>query len=265
MKAAFALVVAATLIACKSSDPQQGAPIGSTTSSSSSTTGSGGSDGSGGSGGSGGTTSTHASSTSSTHASSTSSASSSSGGAKDVWSCNTNQGYWAVSTGFTSPTPEPLAEALNELGYDDDAHPISFVIKGGSTVTAALSATVTGGTGDTFPSGEEPAFAPLIATDGEGVTTTDAQPKAFLHFVDGAGPVDLEIDHLVFTASETFDCNSVFLDVQAVVPSSTYDIVLHLSGGDMTVGDLVGQQTVPAPQVHLTFSGQPMSFDFSSL
>lgn len=265
-----ATIAIALVSGCKSSTPQQTAPLGDTTSSSS------GSDG--GSGGSGGTSSTgtkgdggasssstHSSSShsSSTHASAASSGGA--GGAADVWSCNQDQGYWAVSTGFTSPTLEPLAEALNELGYDDDAHPISFIVHAGSPVTAALSATISSANGDVFPPNEAPTFAALVATQGEGVTTVDAQDHAFLHFTDMSGPVDIAIDHLVFTATETFSCNQVFLDVTAVLPASNYGTVLHLTDGDVTVGDLVNQQTVPAPEVHLTFSGQPMTFDFSSL
>ena len=171
-----------------------------------------------------------------------------------------------MSTAFSSPTPEPLAEALNELGYDDDAHPISFVIDAlPAGLSVGLSATAAGANGDVFPAGEAPIFAPIVPTDGEGVTTVDAQPRAFLHFVDLSGPVDLEIDHLVWSASETFNCNNVWVDVEAVLPPSTYSTVLHLHDGDMTVGDLVNQQMVPAPQVHLSFRGQQMTFDFGSL
>jgi hypothetical protein len=262
----LAAIAIALVSGCKSSTPQQTAPLGDTTSSSSG--GDGGSGGSGGATSSGTTKGDGGASTSSTHSSSTAASTAGSGGtggATDVWTCNQDQGFWAMSTGFTSPTMEPLAEALNELGYDDDAHPISFIVHAGSSVTAALSATVAGANGDVFPANEAPSFAALVPTQGEGVTTVDAQDHAFLHFTDMSGPVDIEIDHLVFTATETFSCNQVFLDISAVLPASNYATVLHLADGDVTVGDLVRQQTTPAPEVHLTFRGQPMTFDFSSL
>jgi hypothetical protein len=261
-------LVAAAISGCTANGPQQTAPLSGSSSSSAGGGGDSASSTGATGGGDGGTSSSGGAGSTSSKASSGAGAGSAGGGGGSIpaWPCDQDQGYWAMSTAFSAPTPELLAVALNELAYDDDAHPISFVLHAApSGLAVGLSATTAGANGEVFAAGEMPVFAPIVPTDGEGVTTVDAQPRAFLHFVDLGGPVDLEIDHLVWSASETFSCNEVWVDVQAVLPSSTYATVLHLRDGDVTVGELVSQQMVPAPQVHLSFRGQQMSFDFSSL
>ena len=205
------------------------------------------------------------------------------------WSCAEDLGYWATKTAFSHPTPQPLAAALNELSYGVESRPISLVLRDETgTLTGALSATTAGLSGsEVFPGEKAPIFAPLIPADGQGVTTKDAQPKAFLRFVDLDGPVEVEIEHVVWRASEYFSCNLLWVDVEAVLSTAEYDTVFHLGEGERTIEELVGEgpgagapgqdPMVDSPdggapdggavgaQIHFSFQGTPMAFDFGSL
>jgi hypothetical protein len=100
-----------------------------------------------------------------------------------------------------------------------------------------------------------------------------------LHFEDNAGPVDIQIQHIVWRATEGSTCADMSVSLQAVIPTSQFSIVLHLTDGDQTVGDLIdasGSNPGPAPiggptptptpvEIAATFQGLPLDFDFSTL
>jgi hypothetical protein len=196
------------------------------------------------------------------------------------WTCNGNYAYWATSLDrFESPTPEPLAQALTAISKRVPA--VSLVLHQQNDVLfGALSATVTGPSSkDVFPPSRVPSFAPAVLAFGSppGVTTTDAQPLAFLRFVDEQGPVEIQIEHLVWRATEGRDCKDVSVRLQAVLPTSQFSIVLHLAGGDRTLGELVDSSDAgdvmpsddsglpPTPvEIALAFQGVPMAFEFSA-
>jgi hypothetical protein len=147
---------------------------------------------------------------------------------------------------------------------------------------AGLSATVQGGGGkDIFPASEVPPFAPVVAAFGQppGVTTAQPQAKAYLHFVDSAGPVEVALTEVLWRAGQVSTCDDVTIEVQATIPASQLGVVLHLAAGSSTIGDLAGvsadggvcDDAKPgacdsgSQPLHFTFQGVPMAFDFSTL
>jgi hypothetical protein len=196
-----------------------------------------------------------------------------------TWTCNGDYAYWATSLDrFESPTPQPLADALASISKGVPA--LSFVLHlQNNVLVGALSATIAGLSGkDVFPPNRMPPFAPVVLAFGSppGVTTVDAQELGFLRFVDQQGPVEIQIEHLVWRATEGRDCKDVSVRLQAVLPTSQFSVVLHLKDGDRSIGELVDSSDAggvtpsddsgapPTPvEIALTFQGVPMAFDFS--
>lgn len=198
-----------------------------------------------------------------------------------VWSCDGDYAFGAdTPLVFGDPTPTGLADALATL--TGDAHPISLVLhlEEGSLV-GALSATTDNGSGqEIFLPSDVPPLAPVVAAFGSppGVTSFDPQPNAVLHFVDQVGPVDIQIEHVVWRATQGASCADMTVSLQAVIPTSQFSVVLHLSTLDQTIGELIssssGSQPTPiggpAPpptpvEIAATFEGVPLDFDFDAL
>jgi len=202
-----------------------------------------------------------------------------SGGGALTWTCNGNYAYWATSLDhFETPTPPLLAHALTAISKRVPALSLVLHLHNGALL-GALFATIPGPAGkDVFPPNRNPSFSPTVLAFGTppGVTTVDAQPHAFLRFVDDNGPVEIQIEHLVWRATEGRDCNDVSVRVQAVVPSSQFSVVLRVAGNYRTVGQLVdtfdsggvtpnddsGPPNIPV-ELAFVFQAVPMAFDFS--
>jgi hypothetical protein len=194
------------------------------------------------------------------------------------WTCNADHAYWAPSSiQYTDPTPPPLADALIAISK---GHAISLVLHlKDDGLWGALSATIAGPrSDDVFPPDETPPFAAAVPAFGSppGVTSVNPQPNAFLHFTDERGPVEIPIVHLVWRATEGADCDDMSVSVQAVIPSSQTSLILHLSDGDHTIGELsntaggirpIGDPQPPTVPIEIgfQFQGVPMTFDFSTL
>jgi hypothetical protein len=201
------------------------------------------------------------------------------GGQALNWTCDGNYAYWATSLErFESPTPEPLAEALKAISKRVPALSLVLHLQEGE-LFGALSATIAGTAGkEMFPVNRIPPFSPTVRAFGTppGITTLDAQPHGFLRFVDDVGPVEIQIEHLVWRATEGRDCGDVSVRVQAVVPTSQFSVVLHVAGSARTLGELVDTSDdggvspsddsgiVRTPvEIAFAFQGVPMTFDFS--
>lgn len=194
-----------------------------------------------------------------------------------TWSCDGDFAYGAGDTlAYTDPTPSALASALTEIA--GPGHPISLVLhEDDGAQLGALSATTADAGGlASFASSDVP-LAPVVAAFGSppGVTTDDPQPFALLRFEDQAGPVEIELEHVVWRATQSSrSCDTLSVSLQAVIPSSQLSVVLHLAAGDSTIGELssgssgpiVGPPPPPTPvEIAATFEGVLLNFDFDSL
>jgi hypothetical protein len=202
------------------------------------------------------------------------------GGDVAVWSCDGDYAFGAASAlAFMEPTPPDLAAALATIS--GATYPISLVLhlQEGALI-GALSATIADGSGkQIFLPGDVPPLAPLVPAFGEppGVTTVDPQPDATLHFEDEAGPLDIQLEHVVWRATQGSSCADMSVTMQAVIPTSQLSLVIHLPTGDKTIGDLVsaGEPSVTPiggadppsipVEVAATFDGIPLNFDFDTL
>jgi len=199
-----------------------------------------------------------------------------------VWNCDGEYAFGATSElAFLDPTPPALGSALTTI--EGATHPISLVLHmNAGSLTAALSATIEGGNSkDRFLPSDVPPLAPAVPAFGSppGVTTVDPQPNAVLLFWDEAGPVDVQIEHVVWRATQGSSCADMGVSFQAVIPTSQNSIVLHLPAGDQTIGELIrasgsGPRVTPigapAPtpipvEIAATFQGTPLDFDFDTL
>jgi len=201
------------------------------------------------------------------------------------WTCNGDYAFRApLSLAFTAPTPPALAKALTAIS--SGVHAVSLVLHSkNDTLLGAVSATVAGpGDTDTYSQNEVPPFAPAVRAFGSppGVTTVDPQPSAFLHFMDGQGAIDVQVQHVVWRAGEGSSCSDVSVELQAVIPASGLGVKLHLPEGDRTIGELVrgadagsaipiinpiidaGPPSTPV-ELRAVFQGEPTAFDFSTL
>lgn len=194
-----------------------------------------------------------------------------------AWSCDGDYAFGASDTlAYGDPTPAELASALVEV--NGPGHPISLVLHlADGTLSGALSATTGGGDGqEVFTSNDVP-FAPAVAAFGSppGVTTDDPQPNAVLRFEDEAGPVEIQLEHVVWRGTQgSTSCDTLTVSLQAVIPSSQLSVILHLQAGDKTIGELssgsstpiVGPPPPPTPvEIAATFEGVPVDFDFDTL
>jgi hypothetical protein len=196
--------------------------------------------------------------------------------------CDGDYAFGATSSlVFLDPTPPALASALASI--DGETDPISLVLQlRGDALVGALSATTRERSGqEIFLPDHAPALAPLVAAFGSppGVTSSDPQSAALLHFEDEAGSVDIQLQHIVWRATQGATCAEMSVTLQAVIPSSQFSIVLHLAAGDQTVGELMdgsganpgpppiaGPTPTPIPvEIAATFQGLPLDFDFSTL
>ena len=206
-------------------------------------------------------------------------------GAMAAWSCDGDYAFGAPLTAsfFVDPTPPALASALTAtLGT---AHPISLVLhlKDGALI-GALSATISAGVGkEVFLPDEVPLLAPVVLAFGSppGVTSVDPQPRAMLGFQDEEGSVDVELEHVVWRATQGSTCADMSVSFQAVLPPSQFSVVVHLAAGDRTIGELIsasgsdsnprvtpiGRPTpTPIPvEIAAVFQGTPLDFDFDTL
>jgi hypothetical protein len=166
---------------------------------------------------------------------------------------------------------------------DGATHPISLVLHlNDGALIGALSATIEGGNGkDTFLPSDVPPLAPVVPAFGSppGVTTVDAQPNAVLFFWDEAGPVEIQLEHVVWRATQGATCADMTVSLQAVIPTSQYSIVIHLPEGDSSIDDLIstsgsnpsvtpigGPAATSIPvEIAATFEGLPLDFDFDTL
>ncbi|MEB2312149.1 MAG: hypothetical protein OZ921_04010 [Sorangiineae bacterium] len=225
------------------------------------------------------------------------------GGGLPVWSCDGDYAYWAPSTtDFSQTYPPALADALTEIS--GGAHPTSLVLhmKNGS-LQAALSATRSGSSGlEVFLPGKAPALVPVVEAFGNppGITSAAPLPTGYLRFVDQSGPVELAVERIQWIARQGSGCGEMTVQVYANVARSDYATIVHLSSGDRTLGELAGVGEAdggsgsgvdsgigpldggaceggaasdggcpppPAEEIVIafSFSGTPMSFDFSTL
>jgi hypothetical protein len=201
-----------------------------------------------------------------------------------VWSCDGDYAFGADSTlVFIDPTPPALASALTTL--TGAAHPISLVLHlEEDALIGALSATTDPGSGqETFLPGDAPPLAPVVAAFGSppGVTSIDPQPNAVFQFEDQAGPVNIQIEHVVWRATQGSSCADMSVSLQAVIPTSQFSVLLHLATGDQTVGELISasdsdsqpdvtpiggpEPTTTPVEIAATFEGVPLDFDFDAL
>lgn len=198
----------------------------------------------------------------------------------EVWSCDGDYAFGAGPTlAFSDPTPSALASVLPTLvGV---AYPISLVLhlEEGALI-GALSATEDDGSGQqSFLASDVPPLEPVVAAFGSppGVTSVDPQPNAVLRFEDQAGPVDIQIEHIVWRATQNTTCADMTVSLQAVIPTSQLSVVLHLPEGDQTIGELIsseqsdvtpigGPTPPPTPvEIAATFQGVPLDFAFDAL
>jgi len=190
--------------------------------------------------------------------------------------CTNDLAYWALGMSFVSPTPQPLGQALSELAYDSATHPISIVLraKGGvATATLGVSATADNGAGlQIFPMGTQPQFVSALLSFG-GFQSGAPQSTGVLHLVDSVGTVDIELNNIIVRLNSSSGCSNVLGVLDAEIPTSESGKVLHLKAGDSTIGDLGagggggGQKDAGALPILVRgfFSGETMSFDFTSL
>jgi hypothetical protein len=201
------------------------------------------------------------------------------------WTCDGDYAYWATSSiVFTAPTPAALAKAFSIVSVD--VHPISLVLHlEKSALLGALSATISGSQhADVFSSNEVPSFASAVPAFGAapGVTTVEPQQSAFLHFEDRTGAIAIQLEHVVWRATEGTSCNDLTVAFQAVLPSSQLAVVLHLPDGDRTIAQvlsapdagptvaivnpIVDASSPVAPvEIGAVFEAAPTTFDFTTL
>jgi hypothetical protein len=261
--------LAALLLGCGQESENRPSPpfTGLTTSSAStaSSSGAGGSgEGSGGAGGQGGEADLDAGAD----------AAQTEAGAADP-PCTSDLAYWAAGMSFIAPTPQDLGLALSELAYDPTTHPVSLVLaaKGGvGAATLAVSATESNGANPhEFPAGKKPDFVPALLSFG-GFSSAAQQMKGYLHFVDLAGPVDIDIVDITVAATTKSNCANILVTLSAFIPPTMASTVLHLKGGDRTIGELGGdggggpKDAGPtAWEIRALFPAETISFNFSTL
>jgi hypothetical protein len=204
-----------------------------------------------------------------------SSAGSSAGGAGGTLAlpCKADAAFPAKALAYSAPTPDALMTALGELTYAATATPFMLVLHDdGSTMIGAVSATQDASGKQVFPASQVPCLQKLVPVTAETFTTEgppsaiqDPQPRAFLHLQDKAGAVDIELEHVRWTATAAAQCTSVSVDVQAFVPSSAMGVVLHLAAGDHTLGEYYDVDAgLPSP-FFFSFQAGLSSFDFTTL
>lgn len=174
-----------------------------------------------------------------------------------------------VSIAFAAPTPQPLAAALNELVYGDEASMVTLVLReDDDALLGAVSATEAGANGDIFPADELPPFALIGPIDGQGFNGQVSQKDAYLHFADTKGSLSLKLADLTWTASSFLDCQLLVLEVSATIPSSEFSTVLHYSGGERTIGELApatDEGESQTQKLHFFSKVLRTNFDFDSL
>lgn len=144
----------------------------------------------------------------------------------------------------------------------------------------ALSATTDDGGGqEVFLPDDVPALGPVVEAFGSppGVTADDPQPSAMMRFEDEEGILDIQLEHVRWSARQGATCADMTVSMQAVLPASEFDFVVHLPTGDKTIGELVateppvvppigGSDPDPPPvEIAATFEGIPLDFDFETL
>jgi hypothetical protein len=200
-----------------------------------------------------------------------------------IWICDGDYAFGADSSlAFTDPTPPALASALASL--DGATYPIALVLHlVDGDLIGAISATADDGSGQEMFWPSDVPLEPVVAAFGSppGVTSVVAQQDATFHFEDEAGGVDIEVEHVVWRATQGSSCADMTVSLQAVIPTSQLSVVLHLPDGDQTIGELVApsgsgsQPSVPpiggpSPtstpvEIAATFKGVPLSFGFDAL
>lgn len=261
-----------------------------TSSSASSGSGSGGSTGEGGSGGATGQGGAGGAGQGGAGGEGGATASSSSGGIDNgiPAACQEDLAFSAISMAFSSPTPQPLAAALNELVYGKEAEALSLVINFASSgPRGAISATIIGPSGSTFLMGKTPTLSPIAPVDGQGFTTKTSQASATLRLTDSQGVVDLELNDVRWTGVLRQSCNRVLVAGRGYIPKSQKNILLHTSHGTIAIADYLGEASGSSgagggtidpggpgegsgggaivSEVHFTFEATSVSFDFTSL
>jgi hypothetical protein len=200
-----------------------------------------------------------------------------------VWGRDGDYAFGAGPTlAFIDPTPSALASAL--IAVSGPAYPISLVLHlEDDALIGALSATTEDDSGqEIFLPSDVPPLEPVVAAFGSppGVTSVDPQPNSVLRFEDQAGPVDIQVEHVVWRATQNTTCADMTVSLQAVIPTSQFPVVLHLPTGDQTIGELISSSNSdqpdvtpiggPAPpptpvEIAATFKGVPLDFAFDSL
>ena len=196
-----------------------------------------------------------------------------------IWICDGDYAFGSdASLEFMEPTPPALASALTAVNGPTHAVSLVWHLEDDALI-GGISATVEDGTGQHmfFPS--DVPLAPVVAAFGSppGVTSVDAQPNATLHFEDEAGGVDIEVEHVVWRATQGASCADMTVSFQAVIPTSQLSVVLHLPTGGQTIGELVtasgpavtpigSPEPTPIPvEIAATFKGVPLDFAFDAL
>lgn len=190
--------------------------------------------------------------------------------------CTNNYAFWTLGMSFGAPTPQLLAQALNEVTYDFSEHPLSIILTAKDGVASAklgVSATVDNGAGLQIFQQPQPAFVPALLAEG-GFKSFNPQPTGILRVKDTMGPVDIELENITVNATTSSGCSNMVVILNADIPPSEHNKTLHLKGGDSTIGDLGlnggggagGKGGGAQPfAIRAYSSGETMSFDFASL
>lgn len=190
--------------------------------------------------------------------------------------CTNNYAFWTLGMSFGAPTPQALAQALNELTYDFSTHPLSIILMAKDGVASAklgVSATVDDGAGLQIFQQPQPVFVPALLAEG-GFKSFNPQLKGLLRVNDTMGPVDIELENITVNATTSSACSNMVMILNADIPTSEHGKTLHLKGGDSTIGDLglnggggAGGKGGGAQSfaIRAYSSGETMSFDFASL
>lgn len=181
--------------------------------------------------------------------------------------CKVDAAYQALSTAFTFPTPAPLAAALSELTYAYEPHPFTLVLLAqAGAVTGALSVAEPGENGLVF-AGAAPDFQQVWGGP-QGMQNLAPQAQGRMRLSDSQGVIDLELTQIRWYAKPDATCDSLWAALDAQIPVSQGPVILHLAGGDVSVGELAGDNGDPdvtGYPVHAWFAGEGTSFDFTTV
>jgi len=194
-----------------------------------------------------------------------------SGGAPEIVpldnACIADVAFQSAGLFFKSPTPQALALALNELTYDADTHPITVVLQGAdpSNVSVAASATEEDSSiSEVFLPGLTPTFAAGVLYEG-GFQTDSPQSTGYVHIVDLASTVDIELSDLNIFATTSGDCTAAVIVIDAKIPAAERSKSITLASGTTTIGTLAGGSSTDDIQFGMLFQAISVGFDFSTL